>query len=364
MNKKRFSVLAVLLSLSLILLLAFSFGCNRSKDGEDAKKRVKEKKDVTELVKTREVKLQEIDLGKVPAEAKELEKILLMKQEEVAARLLQYKFDAKVGYITSRVGQDVELTETHSFKQKDNGDFQLAMTNSKGGVFDLAWKHQQVYERVGNAPFRRSTSTGKHLFWREKVYTSLDRYYKYFRGHLKFATPENMTYEGRAAMKIVFTLDPNGKILEEDLPTKFNLPNQYAVSVTATDRILNKNRKRVSSFDEAEGYVIIDRQAKVVLEYKLHGKYLIPIAESKKKKLLAAGVDPGAGVTFIMDADYKIKDIGKAVEIQIPKSRPEMKRVKPAPKVEDIIGKKAPAKTEDVAEVPAKNNKPAQKKAE
>jgi len=231
----------------------------------------------------------------------------------------------------------VKLFEDHVFKQNKNGDFQLAITNNKGKMFELVWKSEALFDRTGNAQFRRSTSTGKHLFWREKIYTSLNRYYKYFRGHLSFHVPEAVTYEGRPALKLVFSLNPQGKTPEEDMVTRYSLPGPFAVSILATDKILNKNRKRVSEYREAEGYIIVDKAAKVITAFKLHGVYVIPIAEDKKKKLQAKGVEPGDVVVFTMKADYEVKEIGQEQQIGLPQADQEMKRVKPAPPVKDLL---------------------------
>lgn|GEM_PF-2812411 len=340
-----------LLLLALALCFPACSSCDRSQSGEEAKSRVKEKKDLTEEVKTRKVELQEIDLTKLP-DIGELEKIILMSQEEVAARLGQYRFESRVSYNTDRTGKSLEMFEEQKVQQTSNGDFQISIDNNKGRIFDLIWKGGQVFDRSGTSPWRKSKSTGKHLYWREKSYSSLNRFYKYFRGHLKFNTPVAIDYEGREALKVEFSLDPLGKTPEEDLPLKISLPNQYQVSMTASEKILNKNRKRVSKYNAASGYLIIDKKAAAVLSYDFIGDYSIAISERKKKALLAKGVDPGQEVIFIMKANYSVKDIGGAIDIGIPEASAEMDRVKPAPKVDELIkevGSEVLQKTEDTA---------------
>jgi len=338
-----------------LLMLAFLFpgcsGCDRSQSGEEAKSRVKEKKDITEEVKTRKVALQEIDLSRLP-DISELEKLILMTQEEIAARLGQYKFSARVSYATDRSGKGIEMFEEQNLQQASNGDFQIEINNNKGRAFDLIWKGGQVFDRSGNASWRKSRSTGKHLYWREKIYSSFDSFYKYFRGHLKFNAPVAVDYEGRDALKIEFSLDPQGKTPEADLPLKVSLPNQYQVSMTAAEKILNKNRKRVSRYGSAAGYLIIDKKAAVILSFDFSGEYAIAIADSKKQQLKEKGVDPGNEVVFVMKANHFVKDIGGPVDIGIPEAAVEMDRVKPAPKADDIlnqIGSELLQKTKDMA---------------
>ncbi|RJO68688.1 MAG: hypothetical protein C4523_07315 [Myxococcales bacterium] len=336
----RWTVRTILLLAGIGALWALS-ACSKE-DSETAKQRVLDKKDVAEEVETRKVALTPIDLAKIPADVKELEKVLLMTQEETAERLKPYRFEAQVSYVTERPGKSVTLTEKEEMKQAVNGDFHLQVSNDKARTFELFWVGGKLFERMGESSFREATSGGKHLFWREKVSGTLDRFYKYFRGHLTFHLPTPETYEGRQALKLTFALDPNGKTPQDDLETNYNYPDQYAISAIAVDKMLNKNRKRVSRFEEAEGYLIVDSQSATILAYKLHGRYIVPVSEEKLKKMQGDGdgeqdVELVREVAFVMDAAYAIKDIGQPIEIKEPSHRKPALRDRPPESVSPLL---------------------------
>ena len=312
--------------------------CSKS-DGGEAKKRVMEKKDLTEEVKTRKVRIQEIDLSGIPADIDEFEKVLLMTQEEIAAKLKTYTFKSSLSYETSRKGKSVTLSEQQEFEQTAEGDYHLKVMNDKTSAFELYWVGEQIYERMGSSPFRKNTSTGKHLFWREKAYDGLDRFYKYFRGHLLFSDAEPTSYQGRPALKVEFSLNPDGKTPEEDLPVVYNFPNQYALSVIASEKLVNKNRKLISRFDEAEGIIIIDKKEACVLSYRFTGKYVIPVNKKRLAEAEKKGIDLGKEVSFRMVGGYDMKNIGKPVRIVRPKAQKPVKRDRPPENLKPLLPK-------------------------
>ncbi len=336
MRKSACFLFVLLLGLGSVL----SGGCS-NKESDEARQRVLDKKDLKEEIKNRKVEPQSIDLEKL-GDIEELQKIILMTQEEIGVRLGSYAYDASVVYVTRREGKDVTMDEKQLFQQNGNGDYYLKIYNDKTQNFEMYWVGGQMYDRTGNSPFRQSTSTGKHLYWREKIYGTLSRFYQYFRGHLKFSAARPATLDGRDVLRIDVSLDPNGTIPEKDLPTNYGFPNQYALSAIATDKLLNKNRKRVSRFEAAEGYLMIDREKKALLAYELKGKYAVPISEKVIEKMKKSGVDnPGTEVLFTMDCTYKIKDIGKTFELKAPAHRPPVKRTKPPESVKPLLPKGA-----------------------
>jgi len=307
--------LATLLFAMLLLTLA---ACSKE-SADEAKQKVLDKKDTAEEVKNRPVALTALDLSKVPGDAKEVEKLFLMTAEETAQRLKSYKAEEKLSYLTQRKEKEVKLSETHTLEQAENGDFYMKSGNEKASGFELYWVGQKIYDRMGTGPFRPSISTGKHLYWREKSYGALNRFYKYFRGHIKFTGPESTTYEGRDAMKISIVFDPNGKTPEDDLPDVYNFGDQYAVSVISINKLINRNRKSISHFDEASGYLVIDKKTATVVAYKVRGKYAMPIHSSNQEKYREMGLgELGQEVIFVMEAEFAVNEIGMPRVIAVP----------------------------------------------
>ncbi len=326
-----------ILVILLIALLGLANGCSKA-DSEDAEQRVIEKKDVAEEVKERKVTLHEIDLSKIPGDIGEMDKLMLMTQEEVAARLGGYHFNAEMVFTTGGGKKKINLLERHELEQAENGDFRVRIFNDNTKNYELYWVNGEVLDRTGYGAYRTSMSTGKHLYWREKTYMALDRFYRYFRGHMKFSPAESMEYEGRPALKIAFTLDPAGAIGEADLPLQYDFPSQYALSLLSMNKMMNQNRKRVTRFEEADGYVVVDRNAGVILSYKFHGKYFISIGKKRIEKMIAAGdKNPPKEVLFILDGSLNIDKIGQIKSIEKPKNEPAAKREQPMEDVAPLL---------------------------
>ena len=321
-----FGRLAIAIFLSVLLAAS---SCSRE-GGEESKQRVLEKKDTGEERAKSAVALTDIDLAGIPGDIGELEKIILMPQEEVAARLGSYRFDAQLAFTVSRAGKDVTLTEHQSLKQAANGDFHLTIGNDKNKGFELRWIDGATYDQLSGNSFRKSRPDGRQTYWRESASGSLKRYYQYFRGYIKFHAASPATYEGRRALKVEFSLDPNGKTPGEDLPFKNRFSNKFAVSALASNKLINKTRRKISRCEDVEGHLIVDEETAVILSYKARGIYVIPMSDKQFQRLLAQGAEnPGRDVNFVMDISLEVKDIGRDISIETPKHEKPIKRTRP-----------------------------------
>ncbi len=326
---------AVIVGLLVIVASMLAFGgCSDTKQGEEAKKRVLEKEDPAEAVPV-ETPAVEVDVAALPGKTAELEKVLLMSQEDIHRKLGSFRADGTLVYRTMRGQKDVKLTETNLLEQAANGDFYTKSSNSHSKSYELYLAGGETYDRFGATSFVKESPQGKARFWREKNFTAMNHFYKYFRGHLRFKEAESLRYQGRPAFKFAFELDPNGKTPDKDLETAFNYPNQYAISAIATDKMINKNRKRVSNFSEASGYVVVDEATGAPLSYRLHGTYAVPVGEKRYAKMVEAAkargldTDVQKEVVFVMDGTYDLSLIGRKVEVKAPEHKLPPKRTPP-----------------------------------
>ena len=187
-----------------ILILAMMFcgclsGCSKE-GGEEEKQKVLEKKEPKDVQQKTHVAVT-ADVKKIPGDLAELEKALLMTQEDVSAHLKSYNAKLTMTYITKRKENEVKLAEVNELRRAENGDFYLKTGNdfSKGGL-ELYRIGGQTFDRFATANFTKAVSEGKELYWMEKNFGAMDRFYKYFRGHLKFGAPETTTYAARPAV--------------------------------------------------------------------------------------------------------------------------------------------------------------------
>ncbi len=320
--------------LGLMTLVLFA-ACDSG--GDEARERVTQKKDITETVAERKTELQAIDMAKVPSDSGELQKIILMSAEEMAQRMGSGRMKAKLSFTITRDDEDVQLDEEQEYDQAKNGDFRVAMLNDKAKTYELYWVDGKQINRSSSPKFRMSTSTGKHLFWREKMTNSLSRFYKYFRGHLTFTDGGVSTYEGRKVRRVILGLNPAGKTPEKDIEVTFNYPSQYRLSSFTSERLLNRQRKKITDFVSAEGELLIDLETAVILKYDFQGQYRVPVnkkfVENSEKEVSEKSVQ------FTYHGTMQVTDVGKTVEIKAPPYDPPMKRNKPDPKALDHLPK-------------------------
>ncbi len=339
----------------LALSLCWVYACDSA--GDSAKKRVTEKQDIVEKVQHREVTLTQIDLSKVPQDTDELLKILLMTQEEVAERMGDYTLQTTGIFETAQGERKFKLSESETLIQRKNGDFHLMVSNDKSNQVDMFWIGGKLINKVGGGDRHESNSVGKHLFWREKTYSTFDRMLKMFHGHLRFEKQGTERIEGREAMKIKISLNPKGTTPETGLPNQYKLPGQYQISLKGTHKLIEKQRKRVGKFIQADGTVWIDTRKAVVLKFKLETRYSIPLTQKLKDKLIAKGQTPGPDVEFLLRGTYEMKDIGKAKAMKPPAAEPPMERRQPNLNPLDFAPKGV-KKTDEASVEPAKKGTP------
>jgi hypothetical protein len=349
--------------LALIGLLIV--GCS-SNESTDAKERVEKTSAIVEHgegVKRPEPKVPhtDIDLSKL-GETTTIEKLIAMTQLEASDRLGSYRFDATLAYTTGGDTKGIDLKDNYFYEQAPNRDFHIRTFNDKATKFELYWVGGKVYDRMGDVGFRFTKSDGKENYWREKISGGLNRFYRYYRGHLSFSAPKEISYEGRPALRIDFAVDPNGKTPEEPLEVKHPFPNQYLLSAMSVDSMIDKNRKRVSRFEKGDGYLVVDKQAAVIVAYELDARYVVPVGEERLKKMKEAG---GEGqpteVTFTMNAQYKAKDIGSDIVIVAPKEEPPVVRDTPPESVDNLLPKGVePIKTDEAKPTPVEPVEPSE----
>ncbi len=319
--------------LTLLMALVSFVACDSK--GDEARERVTTKKDITETVAERKVKLQNIDMNKIPSDYDEVQKVILMPAEEIAERMGSGRMKAKLSFTITRDGEDVTLDEEQEYDQAKNGDFRVAMINDKAKTYEMYWVDGKQIDRSSSPKYRMSTSTGKHLFWREKMTNSLSRFYKYFRGHLTFSDGGLTEYEGRKVRRVVLGLNPAGKTPEQDIEVTFNYPSQYRLSSVTSERLLNRQRKKINDFLSAGGELLVDAETAVILKYDFKGSYRVPV----NKKLLENSEKESDSqfVEFAYHGLMSMTDVGGNVTIEAPPYEPPMKRNKPDPKAMDHL---------------------------
>jgi len=312
------------------IISSIAFACSSS-DSENTKKRVLDKPAAEKAEQAKAEPALNVEISKIASDPKELEKLWIMPLSEVTKRLSSYKYKSKLTYSTKTGDKGVTLTDNYEHTQAKNGDMHFKSYNDKVKKFELYFVDGIIYDRMAEYPFREQPKDGKQNFWMEKMYAGLITYYQYFRGFLKYGTPEATTFAKRPATKIPFTFDENGKMPEEDLKLKFRFTNQYLLSARSFDHLANKNRKMVSSHDEAKGFLIVDNQTGALVAYEFHGVYRVKVNEERIKKLIEAGTkDPAKEITFTMNGTYNVSEIDTDITIKAPKSAGKIERRKPA----------------------------------
>lgn len=355
-------VLALLVAAVMIGGVVYFKGCGSAANNA-VKEQMLSKEDSPQGAEGRRPPLEEIDLAKLPGDVGELEKVLFMSQEDVQRRLKSFVAEIAVSYDVDRKVGAANLQETHKLEQAANGAYWLVTTSGGKNVHELYYADGRCYDRGNDGGFRGDSTQGKGLFWREKVSNNLSRFYSYFRGHLTFSGPENASVEGRKALKFTISLDPSGKTPQEDLGAHFNYPNQYAISAMASERMINETRKRISRFEEAKGFLLVDAETKALMGYEFSGRYALPVSSRKAEQLkLKTMVAEDNTLTLTFKSECHLKRIGQ--DISIPKpgagvatpSRPTLpgdvkELLPPGAKVNEPTGaeaaKKAKAKDED-----------------
>ncbi len=134
---------------------------------------------------------------------------------------------------------------------------------------DLIWLDKLVYTRFGEATWKKDVSTGIHNFYLEKATTSLERFYRLYRGHISFSKAGKEKFLGRDVIKIKIALDKAGHEAPAELPLTTKTGDKYRLNLRTMNKDIEDKRSTMASWDKAEGELYIDAKTGVPLKGKI-----------------------------------------------------------------------------------------------
>lgn len=323
---------------------------------------------LTEL--TMRTEIPAIDTSKLPGDARELERVILLRHSEIAQLLGPHAWEGEVtqGLRDLTTGKFVQITEGSQVRQSANGDFYMLNKNNQGSGWELYAIGDKIYDRLVGGHFTgSSTRTGKHTFFEEKSTHAVGRFYKYFRGHLKFTPVGETLYEGREAYKVIVERDPDGKSEAENLPLRTRTRNAYRLNLKYMDRVLNRMRARIVRTENISGELLIDKLTGVVLKADLKGTFFTPKAvpeDDSAREDKPANQEPPR-ISFTFHVRHQYSGIGVPQEIKAPRTSGPAQRRRPPSGLFDFMGdalreKAGMGQQEEDQEDPPEQGEPAQ----
>jgi len=288
------------------LLVLFSLlSCKRSED-QAAKQRIfSPEEPIGALAEAKEP----LDAGRLAEDARLAERVVQMRQAEVAARLGAHKAQTRVQFAwfrgpgASDGGTDVSLAEDSSLHQAGSGDFSVRQENDRNQGFELVWVKGQVFVRGLFGPFRkRRTDRSDPERVRELAMGALPTFDRLAHG-LKLQRSGEATVEGRRAIRYQVT----GSAGRPPPAERTDLPKlEYPVQPGGVRGPDADTARRLEVWQKEEptrvaGTVVVDAQTGVALAADLQGHFRVPgeggpAAELDLHSVLAVsaiGKDPG-----------------------------------------------------------------------
>src|SRR5438477_3918352 len=288
------------------LLVLFSLlSCKRSED-QAAKQRIfSPEEPIGALAEAKEP----LDAGRLAEDARLAERVVHMRQAEVAARLGAHKAQTRVQFAWFRGpgapdgGTDVSLAEDSSLHQAGSGDFSVRQENDRNQGFEMVWAKGEVFVRGLFGPFRkRRTDRTDPERVRELAMGALPTFERLAHG-LKLQKAGEATVEGRKVVRYQVT----GSAARPPAAERKDLPKlEYPVQPDGGRGPDPDTSRRMEVWQKEEptrvaGTLVVDAQTAVPLAADLQGHFRVPgeggaAAELDLHSVLTAsgiGKDPG-----------------------------------------------------------------------
>jgi hypothetical protein len=290
------------------LLLLCLFACKRSGD-EAARARIFSPEEPANV--SPETK-EHLDARVLESDEKAAERILHMKQKEIAQRLGSHKAEQRVQFAWFRGpgladgGSEVSIAEETTLQQSGE-DFTVRLVNDHNQGFELVWTEGRVFVKgLYGAFHERRTDRSDPEGVRERALGGLAAFDRLARG-LKLHYAGDVTSEGRRVAR--YTVTGFGALRSKDEKTglpKIVYPEGHPDPDTARRLQLWEKEQP----DTVSGTVLIDVTTGAPFACDLTGHFRVP-GES------------GPAAELDLHTVLSTTGVGKAVAIATPKAEPE-----------------------------------------
>jgi len=213
---------------------------------------------------------------------------------------------AKEGDESEAAKNIIEAFEEQNIAYRNNdGGFHLRLKPHKGFGFEMIWDAKTLYMRDREGAWRNEKSDGKHEFFLEKGTSSLDRFYRNFRGHMTFTKKGTETYEGRTVAVIEIAFDKKGHEAAKELPNTSHTKDKYRLNIKKSYYSIEKERTVMKDILPISGTLYVDTKTGAPLKGNVKGGYTKIISG----KSIA---------TLTMAYEFAWKEIGKTASILPP----------------------------------------------
>jgi len=252
---------------------------------------------------------ESLDSQKLASDPKLAHRVVDMGPAEVTERLGPHRFSAEVSFTWTAGKDSVKLTETRLLESAAGGvagDFHARLDNSRDQGLEVVRSRGQVFARSKYGKYRlRLRDRGMAERTRDETAGALRELDGLFQGRLELALEGPTSVEGRPAVRYTVRLadaPAAAKAAKSETPP----PVAYARSGLDED---SARRQRFLERREAKklnGEVVVDSATAVVLRAHVDGTLAVP------------GDKAVAPASLHVVLDERIKDVGKAIAIQVP----------------------------------------------
>lgn len=247
-----------------------------------------------------------------------LDRLFVMSHQEAVERLNGFAYAATVRHGAAFPTRTVDGIEKQTLVTRGDGATHLRIETGDASFTEIVYKDGTVYTRNSGATWRRSLPQGEVPFYREKVFSSLSRLYRYLRGFVEWAETGRETYEGREVIRFVPRVLVGGEAAADDLKLAFGaVRNVYLLNLSETDRSINATRKRIAGVKKAEGFVLVDADTGVPLRASVDAQWEVPF-ERKAAPEDAPGTPTSGTMTVSLSLDGAATRIGDGGEVAAP----------------------------------------------
>jgi hypothetical protein len=296
------------------LLALTVLSCKRSED-QAAKQRIFSPEEPAGTIA--EAK-EPLDAGRLAEDPKLAERVIRMRQAEVAARIGPHKAQTRVQFAWFRGpgapdgGSDVALAEETTLLQAGNGDFSVRQENDRNQGFELVWAKGEVFVRGLFGPFRkRRTDRTEPERVREFAMAALPTFERLAHG-LKLQKAGEATVEGRRVVRyqVAGSAGRPPPADAKDLPKL-----EYPVQPDGGRGPDADTARRLEVWEKEEptrvnGTLVVDTQTAVPIAADLQGHFRVP-------------GEGGAAAELDLHSVLTVSSIGKEPGVQAPQFEPE-----------------------------------------
>jgi len=250
-----------------------------------------------------------IDAQKLASDPKLTHRVLDMGPAEATERLGPHRFTAEVTFEWSSGNQKTKLTENRLLESAAGGvagDFHARIDNSRDQGLEVIRARGQVFARSKYGKYRlRLRDRGMAERTRDETAGALRQLDALFQGRLELALDGPTSVDGRPAVRYTLRLAEAAapaKVAKAETPP----PVSYARGGLDEDSARRQRFMDQRQPKKLSGELFVDSATAVVVRAHLDGALLVPGDK---------GVAPAQLHVLL---DERVKDVGKAVSIQVP----------------------------------------------